>query len=422
MMKQAVIIVIIAFCAGSALAEDAGVLFRKAVADYAARKYAEAADQFRNLHQSNPKDDISLYMLAASLAQSGNAKDSLIHLKALVDSGSCLTPKEKTFQSLASSPEYQSLARALSSMQSAKSETAATIPEPDFFPEGIAFDAANNTLFVGSIRKRKIARISIASKKVEPFVESKQDGLMAALGMKVDSKKQHLWAISVADPSMIDYSEKDAGMNAVYQFDAKKGTLIHKYELSGKPEHYLNDIELDATGRVYATDSATGQIFSIAPDGDKLEEWIPAGTFASPNGLAMSGNGKTLYVADTLKGIHAVTLSNRAIERLPVKAGIETLGIDGLYFYKNSLIGVFNMMLPGRIMQFELDETGRSITRSTVLECGHPLYDEPTTGAIAGDALYIIANSQLSRYNPDGTPFPIEQLKPITIMKLRRAR
>ena len=400
-------------------AEDAGELFGQGLKDFTSGKYKEAAEIFRGLHQSNPGDDIALYMLAGALAQSGESQESLKQLKALVDSGSCLKPRETTFQPLADSPEYQSLAGSVAAARSSKSRTAITIPEPDFFPEGIAYDAAHDVLFVGSIRKRKIVRINIKRNKIEPFAESKQDGLMAVLGMKVQPKSGHLWAVSVADPTMMDYSEKeDAGMNAVYEYDGTTGKLIRKYTLSGEPAHYLNDLDVDSSGRVYVTDSANGEIFTIAPGETRLESLIGAGKFVSPNGIAVSADGKTVYVADTLKGIYAVNPGSRAVERVQVSAGIETLGIDGLYFYKNSLVGVFNMTQPGRIMKFDLDASGRKVAASQVLECGNPVFDDPTTAALAGDSLYFIANSQLRRYNPDGTPFPIERLDPIRIQLL----
>lgn len=401
-------------------AEDAGELFGQGMKEFTSGKYREAADTFRRLHQSNPGDDIALYMLAAALAQSGEPQESLKQLKALVDSGSCLKPRESTFQRLADLPEYQSLVSSLAAAPSSKSRTIITIPEPDFFPEGIAYDAVHDVLFIGSIRKRKIVRINIKQNKIEPFVASKQDGLMAVLGMKVHPKSGHLWAVSVADPTMMEYSEKDdAGMNAVHEYDGATGKLIRKYTLSGKPVHYLNDLDVDSSGRVYVTDSANGEIFTVAPGESRLESMIPAGKFLSPNGIAVSSDGKTVYVADTLKGIYALNPASRAVERVQVSAGIETLGIDGLYFYKNSLVGVFNMTLPGRIMKFDLDASGRKIVASQVLECGNPAFDDPTTAAIAGDSLYLIANSQLRRYNPDGTPFPIEKLDPIRIQLLR---
>ena len=33
----------------------------------------------------------------------------------------------------------------------------------------------------------------------------------------------------------------------------------------------------------------------------------------------------------------------------------------------------------------------------------HPDFDEPTTGAIANNALHVIGNSCVSHYQPDGT-------------------
>ena len=52
-----------------------------------------------------------------------------------------------------------------------------------------------------------------------------------------------------------------------------------------------------------------------------------------------------------------------------------------------------------------------------ILERNHPLYDIPTTGAIAGDALLYLANSQLRSFR-DGAILPDGELEPTYVLRL----
>lgn len=57
------------------------------------------------------------------------------------------------------------------------------------------------------------------------------------------------------------------------------------------------------------------------------------------------------------------------------------------------------------------------VVRVEVLEAGHPAFDIPTTGALVGDALVYIANSQLRSF-AGGKIFPAERLRPIEVLRL----
>jgi len=54
----------------------------------------------------------------------------------------------------------------------------------------------------------------------------------------------------------------------------------------------------------------------------------------------------------------------------------------------------------------------------------HPEFDEPTTGALARDVLYVIANSHVGHSQPDGTIRDPDELRgtAIVAVSLRQAR
>jgi pimeloyl-ACP methyl ester carboxylesterase len=82
---------------------------------------------------------------------------------------------------------------------------------------------------------------------------------------------------------------------------------------------------------------------------------------------------------------------------------VTTSGVDGLYWHPAGLIAVQTAGGLERVVRFELDASGRRVRRAVVLERANPLFRNPTTGALVGDTLYYIANSQYSRLADDDT-------------------
>jgi gluconolactonase len=81
-------------------------------------------------------------------------------------------------------------------------------------------------------------------------------------------------------------------------------TLYTQYD--GVPLQSPNDLVFDATGHFYFTDygkrnSATftlGSVYRAAPDGSRIVKIID--TMFTPNGIGLSPDGRTLYVAETI--------------------------------------------------------------------------------------------------------------------------
>jgi hypothetical protein len=55
-----------------------------------------------------------------------------------------------------------------------------------------------------------------------------------------------------------------------------------------------------------------------------------------------------------------------------------------------------------RIARLHLDPAGERVTRLSVIESRNPDFDAPTTGAVAGNDYYYLANSQLEGLGEDG--------------------
>jgi hypothetical protein len=69
-----------------------------------------------------------------------------------------------------------------------------------------------------------------------------------------------------------------------------------------------------------------------------------------------------------------------------------------MYFVRSArgawLVGIQSIGT-GRVIAAALSPGLDAVVRSDVLESDHPLFDGPTTGAVVGAELYLVANSQL---------------------------
>ena len=215
--------------------------------------------------------------------------------------------------------------------------------------------------------------------------------------MRIDPTHGQLYAVSTNGS---EESAKKERRNAVVRYDLKTGKLIDRFPAPEAMQ--LNDLVVASDGTIYVTDSDSGTLFRRKPDEATLTRFGAAGALRGANGIALSADG-TLYVA-TSTGIARIDKATGEPTRLPQPDTVVTGGIDGLYWHEGDLLGVQNGTNPGRVIRVALTDKGSRIAGITVLQSHHhPDFDEPTTGAIANGALYVIGNSYVGRYQPDGT-------------------
>jgi WD40 repeat protein len=394
----------------------------KAYKEYQSGDYQKALETFKKTSKIIPQHPVILYYLAFLQAKLKNPGQALFWLNKYVQLGygyGLDLNKVSDFDSLRKNPVFQEIQKKLEYNQRPKlnCREAFRISERDLIPEGLAYDPQGEVFYMGSTYKSKIIRIK-KDGTVSDFTGEKQDGLRSILGMKVDEKRKILWVNSiVAGPRMKGYYPSEKGWSGVFKYNLKSGKLINKYCISGKDAaHNFNDLAITSEGDVYLTDSLIGAIYSISSKRDRLEQFLISPDFRFLNGITLSPDEKYLYIADQGNKIYLVDLQTRKYQGIKHPEDVTTIGIDGLYYYRGSLIAVQNKIQ--RISRFFLDKTGKTITKCVVFEANNPLFRQiPTTGVIDGDNFYFIANSQLHSFNQDNTIFPAEQLSDIIILK-----
>jgi sugar lactone lactonase YvrE len=362
-----------------------------------------------------PGDPVVLFTLAQHLLRQGDREGALGVLDTLADLGSgyhpCASP---LFARLADHPGYAALLAKLDRLEPpvVRSRPAFTLREPDLFPEGIACDPRDGTLYVSSVLKRKVVRVR-PDGRVEDFIRPGQDGLLGTLGLKVDVRRGLLWVAASGWPA----NAGEANQSGLWAFDLASGRLAHRWLLPDSTSHTLNDLVLDRAGNVYVTGSGDGALYRARGPGGELETFLPPGTFRAPNGIAVSPDGRTLYVATSARGVVAVDLRTKDVAGVAVPAGVVTSGIDGLYARGRTLIAVQNGIGRPRVVRYFL-RSPREIAGMEVLERRHPSYDEPTTAAIWKDRLFYVPNTHLDHTDANGALAPADSLGDPVILEL----
>lgn len=343
------------------------------------------------LFAKRPNDRILAYTIARSY-DSAHQSDDVVHWLQTLDTlgfDDALEPADFAFSR--PSPAFMELetrfaARALTKTPS---QVAFVFDEPDLLAEGVAYDATTKRFFVSSGAKRKILVVDPHG-ETRDFIAPETGGIFAVLGLEVDEKRRALWAASAAAPFMAHARAEDAGKSALFQFDVDTGALRGRYELPHSPS-LANDLALAEDGAVFVSDSIRGTVGKLAPKASTVEEIVPTDSFEGPNGLAIAPDEKGVIVADMF-GLSRIELGTNAIRKLePADKRFPLGGIDGLVSSPNGLIAIQNLAGRGRVFLIPLQTNG-DIGTISLLEANHPAYENPTTGEVASDGFYYLAN------------------------------
>jgi sugar lactone lactonase YvrE len=318
--------------------------------------------------------------------------------------------RDAGFEAVWGDPEFQKIREKLAQEEprTADAPVAFHLPDSNLIPEGIAYDPKQDRFFIGSVAQKKIVS---ANQKGELKDFSKpEDNLDCVLGLFVDSAQEQLYAVSTN--GFLDEAQKQR-RNAVIRYDLNNGLLVNRYDAPDATQ--LNDLTIATDGTIYATDSASGTLFRKTPGEKTLKPFGAKGALPGANGITIAADGK-LYVGIST-GIARIDLSTGAFTRLSQPDTVATGGCDGLYWHTGDLVGIQNVTNPGRVIRIVFADQGTRISGITVLQSHHhPEFAEPTTGAIAANALYVIANSYVGHFQPNGSIKDSGQLKPTAII------
>lgn len=401
--------------------KDSRAFERLGIKAYQAKDFPAFLENMKQADSLNPNHPRITYNLAIAYTVNGKTNDAIAALNKLA-AMKLFYPLEKDedFVSLKDNSDFQLVVKKITanSLPTLKAQTAFTISEKGLVAESVAYDSKTRDFYLASVAQRKILRIG-KDGKTTVFADQTA-GLWSVFGIKVDSKNRVLWAASSAHKQMPDFKTDENGMTGVFKFDLKSGKLIKKYLVSNQPKpHLLGDLAVAPNGDVFATDSLSPTIYVIRKGKDEIEPFLENASFGSPQGLDFSKDGKILFVADYSKGVFKINLATKEVTKLIPVENSTMLGIDGLYFYQNSLIATQNGVNPQRAVRMYLSKDLSKVERFEVLEANNPLFDDITLGVLVNREFYFIANSQWELLGESGKFAAPEKLKEVNVLKIK---
>ena len=379
--------------------------------DEAARRTVAAIDAAL---KQRPNDAALWFYLARFQAQLGERKAVNAALEKVLELGEGFLPTRDGFEKMADDAQFQSLAARLEARLPRMdfAPTAIELQDRTVIPEGIAWDPHSKSFFIGSVAQRRILRVA-EDHTVTEFAGAAAN-LNLVLGIAVDAPRRVLYAVSTN--GFTDEAQKSRH-NAVFAFDVDSRRLINRYDVPDALQ--LNDVAVAPGGRVFASDSQGGAIYEIPIKGPgPVRAVVPANQIRGSNGLAVSPDATRIYVAHST-GIAVVDIATGTFKRVSNGTRENISAIDGLYMHQGQLIGVQNFTHPGRAILIDLSRDGESITRvRTLLSHHHPALDEPTTAAVAGDYLFVLAATGVTHFNAQEKIERAETLKSPAVLKV----
>ncbi|HXL21344.1 MAG TPA: hypothetical protein VOA78_02670 [Candidatus Dormibacteraeota bacterium] len=348
----------------------------------------------------------ALYFLADRYLQLGDRVKALVLLQRCVTLDEGFDPTDDpTFVSLKNDAAFRQLVEQVRRRYPPvhRAHVAFTLAQKDLFPEGLAVDTAKRLFYMSNMHFKKIVKITETG-EVADFVSPDLYDLMLVLGVHVDPADHSVWCATY--PGEKNRSE-------IVHFD-EHGQLLERYTPPGTGPHALNDLVLRDTREIYVTDTRGNRVYWFDRTLHRFTQLKLSRPVFWPNGITISDDGNVLYIADLL-GVVRLDLKTDQSEDVAPAPHDTLAGIDGLYWYNGSFVGVQYGTGANRVMRWNLSPDGRRVTSSEVLERGTELVKNPTTGAILDEQFYFIADSGIDNLDRDGKIVDMTKLESLHI-------
>lgn len=260
--------------------------------------------------------------------------------------------------------------------------------EKDLIPEGIACTESGQ-LFLSSLHKRKIVAYSLGDGILSDFIAAGANGFLQGVGMEV--RGDTLYALSSA-------LAPEGPESRLQIYDIPSRQLLQEFRPVDSLGGYWNDLAIHPNGDCYITDTAHHRVIRIDAN-ERQTVFLEDPTLRYPNGIALSGDGRKLFVTSLTEGIRIVDLFSGKI-RNPRHSGTSNLGLDGLKYYAGSLYAIQNGQADKRkhgLIRIPLENSEWDAGVPIPILINHPAMNIPTTFCICDGKAYILANSQLER-------------------------
>lgn len=370
-------------------------LYNQSVEAYKVKDYVLFLKLAKQLDSIRPMHPGYTYNLASAYALNGKKEEAISILKKIVLVNNTIGFENDTdFESIKNEKGFKDLLE-LKTSQSKTIESSVekiTLSEKDLHPEGLLYLKKQKLWLASSIRNKKIVSFDENGKCSDWFT----DCSYSVFALKTDLDEKYLWVACSAIPEMKDFSKEIDGKSEILKIEIASKKLVKRYAIDGN--HVFGDLIVTKNNDLYISDSAEPILYKI--EKENLVVWKDLRKEAfNLQGIALNTNESKLFVADYLKGIISIDIKSKKGNWLEFAKETSKKGIDGLVFYKNSLIAIQNGVVPIRIVRYNLNESETKITNFKALDNNRREFNEPASAALVRNKMYFFANSPWKFYD-----------------------
>jgi streptogramin lyase len=275
-----------------------------------------------------------------------------------------------------------------------------------FIAEGMARDAASGRFFVAGVAARRI--VEIRGGRVRDFARLPDD--YSPFGIAV--AKQKLWVTA----GVVAQGAGHDGPSALIVFDLN-GKMIGTYPVPDEGRHVLGDLTVAPDGTVYISDGLDGSIYVLPPGGHALMRLGARKLFKSPQGMALSADGKSLLVLDYALGLTRLDLVTAAFTPLKIPDNVNAKGIDGLARLPDgSFLASQNGTKEPHILRLTLSPDWSELRSLDVIAADDAAVADPSLVMADDSGAYVVGVSQWGSFGQ--TQVPTKPLQPWRIIRL----
>lgn len=275
-----------------------------------------------------------------------------------------------------------------------------------FIAEGMARDSASGRFFVAGVAARRI--VEIRNGRARDFARLPDD--YSPFGIAV--AKQKLWVTA----GVVAQGAGHDGPSALIVFDLR-GKAIGTYPVPDEGRHVLGDLTIAPDGTAYISDGLDGSLYSLAPGGHVLTRLGARKLFKSPQGMALSADGKSLLVVDYALGLTKFDLATATFTPLNIPDGVNAKGIDGLARLPDgSFLASQNGTKEPHILRLTLSPDWSTLRSADVIAADDPAVADPSLVLADASGAYVIGVSQWGSFG--ATQVPTRPLQPWRVIRL----
>jgi sugar lactone lactonase YvrE len=282
----------------------------------------------------------------------------------------------------------------------------------ELYPEGIAYSKKQDVFFVSSLHYGKIGKVTRKGVYTEFITDN---DLVSSIGIHANEKANLLY-VCVSDPGVSVKTNaatqmKLAKLIAYDLTTGKRKFVADLGALNKDAGNFANDVDFDAQGNCYVTNSASPIVYKVTKAGKvsifaTSDNWKKEGF--NLNGIVVHPNGYLIVAQSNTGELYKVSIKNPT-EITKINSDI-MLGADGIFLDANNELVVISN---SKKEVYELKSDDNFIS-AKIMKTAPTEMNFPTTGIVVNKKYYVL-NAKLDEiFNPKATKtsnFLIQDIK-----------